>query len=345
MAATLIGLAPTVAAVLTYPWVVRRAERAGLAVPPAWENVAVIVPVALAILSASSVWLATRTRSPFAVAILAAVVLVGGAYFAWPAPWRMISYPKEIFELPREAGELARMNAGGVGRIAVADGWLGPWAFVPNISMLFGIPNVAGYGPLLGRQYAEFTLLTSGGWMHPEIFRPSSRALDLLATRWVFPYSAEPPEWRTVGGSRIPWSRPPLGLAIGGGCSGAALQRTATFRLPKLVRIDRVALVSALTCGSEVPQETVVAHVALEGPDPRGVLRLPVVAGVHTAEYMASCPPGGSPLLHQPGPVFDSTDRPVGKPVARAIMSPRWKRTAEMRRQSGSNGACPAPTR
>jgi membrane protein YfhO len=308
VAATLIGLVPTVAAVLTYPWVVRKAEGVGLTVPPAWGNVAVVVPVALAILSASSIWLATRVRSPFAVAILAAVVLIGGLYFAWPAPWRIASYPKELLELPVEARALWRMNHGQVGRIAVADGWLGPWAFAPNWSMLFGIPNVAGYGPLLGRQYAEFTLLTNGGWMRPEIFRPSSRALDLLATRWVFPYSAGPPHRTAVPGGRIPWSTSSLGLAIGGSCLGEALERTATFRLPKAVRIDRVAMVSALMCGSEVPQGTVVAHVALEGPDLRGVLRLPVVAGIDTAEYMASCPPAGSRLLHQPGSVFDSSD-------------------------------------
>jgi hypothetical protein len=199
-------------------------------------------------------------------------------------------------------------------RILAADGWLGPSGVEPNQSMLFGLRNVSGYGPLLTREYADLTGLTNGGWIRPLAFDSGSVTLDVLGTRWVFPYATSGSA-KTFEKAGMRWDSSPFGKVLGGACGDAApLDQSVAFNLPNPGKVGKVALVTSLGCALELPQGTVVAHVVLEGRDSRGALRIPIRAGVETSEWSAACYRGDSQSRHPPSRIFDSTEIPAVAP-------------------------------
>jgi hypothetical protein len=309
----IVGLLPTAFAVASYPLIVRKAAAAGVTLPPAWGNIAVVAPVGIALAAAACITLAARLPQRAGVALIFAVTLAACGYFGWNTPWRIASGPAEAMLDPppvvKSLRELARQRPG---RVLAADGWLGPLGVGPNQSMLFDLPNISGYGPLLPRAYAEFTHLTNAGWIRPDVFDPEAKALDLLSARWIFPHARTA---TVTDASGLTWNPTPLGQAVGGNCSGSPLPRTASYALGEPANVRGIALVSTLGCALDIPQGTVVAYAVLHRRDGQGELRVPLHAGVETAEWTADCraPPGFEPK-HRAATPFDSTRLPNAGP-------------------------------
>jgi len=303
------GLLPTALAILSYPLVVEKAKSAGVVLPASWSNVAIQMPAAIAVLSATALLFATRVSGKVAAAaLLGAAVIAGCAYFGLNAPWLIASgAAAAAIDPPPVVRALKAIPGAGDGRVLAADGWLGPHGIGPNQNMLFGLRSVSGYGPLVSKDYVDFALVTNAGWINPAIFHPDSLSLDLLATKWVFPHSTK---GKTVERQGLSFSALPLAQSIGGSCAGVPLSREVSFRLPKRTRVKEIALVTTMGCARDVPQGTIVAHAVLDGGDGGEALRVPIVAGVHTAEWTAACPMPSDTVRHQPAGVFDSTALP-----------------------------------
>jgi len=309
------GLLPTLVAAAFYPVVVRKAALAGVALPAFSQNVAVTLPIGIAL--ASTIALIGAWRAPARVRFfLAMATVVGGsAYFGWNSPWFIASGPaRAMLDETRVVAELKQLARPDEERVLAADGWLGPLGIGPNQSILFGLRSVSGYGPLLTRDYAELTGLTNAGWIRPLAFDPGNVALDILATRWVFP-SATPPGEKTFEKAGIRWNASSFGKVMGGTCGGPApVDRSMGFELPRPGKVLMVAIVTSMGCALELPQGTIVAHAVLEGGDSRGPLRVPIRAGIETAEWSAACPSGSSQSRHSAARIFDSTPLPAVAP-------------------------------
>lgn len=302
-----LGLLPTIAAVAVYPMIVRKAQAAGVMLPPSYANPAVLWPIVLAALGVVALYAATRFRPMLASVVALTVVAASGAYFGVGAPWSMASGDAADYLRPSAEAELVkRLDPQRQSRVLAADGWLGPHAVNPNSSMLHGLRNVAGYGPLLPRAFAELTGLTNGGWIRPEAFEERSAALDILNVRWVYPYASSIPPVEAQGRS---WSGQPFATQIGGDCGGQRLPSQVRARLAKPVDVARISIVTAMGCAVDMPVGMEVARVALAGGDGRAAGSAPIVAGRDTAEWAIECI---EPAKAGSAVAFDSTPGPAG---------------------------------
>ncbi len=335
--AIVLGLIPSLIALLLYPMVERKAAAAGIALPNAWKNIAVVAPLAIAFGAACLLLIANRVRGTAAALLPFAAVVVGCGYFGWFAPWRLYSgSASAAIDEPPAVAAIAKLRKDSGGRVLAADGWLGPAGVSPNTSMLFDLPSIAGYGPLLPRRYAYLTHLTNSGWIKPDMLQDKNLALDLLGVRWIFPHR-RPSISKPLKVKGIPWDSLPFDGYIGGACTGAPLDDDISFRLPKPMEVSRVALVTTLGCAREIPQGMVVANVVLTR-NGAAEAKAPLAAGRDTAEWSVACGAQNIPG-HGLGTVFDSEPRPAAglgcvghyyiadlavEPVAATSMRVQW---------------------
>jgi hypothetical protein len=307
LAGVALGALPTMAALFFYPVIFRKAAEAGLALPAAWRNVAVVVPLAIVALSAIAIWAAARARNHLAGLAASAVIVaivVGCGYYGWFAPWKTMSgTAAAALDKPEAVNFLERVRGERGGRLLVADGWLGPPGVIPNTSMLFGLENMAGYGPLLSRPYAELTGLTNAGGTRTDRFEPSNRVLDVLGARWIFPSKPQAEKFIEMHGMR--WSATPLARTFGGTCGGGAPVPAVDFGLGQPTSVSKVAIVTTLGCAADVPVGTEVARLVVDEIT-GGAKSIPLIAGVHTSEWAAECGAAGSTPAYGTARVFDS---------------------------------------
>jgi Bacterial membrane protein YfhO len=309
--ALVLGLLPTIVALLLYPTAVHKAANAGVTLPSIWDNIAVRAPLGIAAGAAAALVLAHRFRGAVAASVLLAIIVLGCGYFGWFAPWKLYSgYAQAATDEPPAATALHAMRKDKGGRLAVGDGWLGPAGVSPNSSMMFGLPSIAGYGPLLPRQYAHLARLTNSGWMQPDMLQDRNRAIDLLSARWIFPHAPAPAVKPTVAHD-IPFNPVPIGQYIGGSCMGAPLDAAMSFRLPRPMHLSRIALVTTLGCAPAVPQGMEVVNVSLYR-DNSPARQVPLIAGRDTAEWSVACETQKIAGAHGIARTFDSVPAPGG---------------------------------
>src|SRR6185437_11221156 len=165
-------------------------------------------------------------------------------------------------------------------------GWQEPaLAFSSVMSQLYDLPSVSGYGPLLQQRYAQFSLVTNGGWIDPDVLRPADRAADLLAARYIVaPASAPTIDRQARAGT---WAANDLRVVLGSGCTASG-ERHLRLAVPEGVRFDEIGIVSAMSCSTSVPQGDAVAKVSLIDARGTGHARI-LRAGEDTAEWAMDC--------------------------------------------------------
>lgn len=236
-----------------------------------WSNPALWGPLLTFVASAGALVLWAARPSRRSAALLLAVAFLDLRSYARDREWRWPLLGPRAAEAP--AGLLERLRER-PGRHLRAEGWT-LWA-TPAYPVFWGVTSAGGNSSLTSPRYHELFR----GWLEPE-----SRALDVLAVRYVQPWN------ETTGRGRDP--RPPprggfpgraddLEIVLGSGCQ-APQRREVAVVLPD-VDATHVALVSDLSGALAVAHGARVAVVEVEGPT--GTLWAhDVLAGRDTAEW------------------------------------------------------------
>lgn len=274
-----------------------------LTLPPAWANPALGIPVAVLVVSAIALlyWVKAPEDRMRSAALVAALAIDLGSH-AWFQQWRY-GTPVDALRVPRYAKRYRDELVAAHQRIMPMMGWQEPkHAFSPMMSQLYGLPSVSGYGPLLQRRYAELSLVTSGGWIDPVVLESADRAPDLLAARYIIASDSAPAVDAEAG--QAMWGRGGLRVVLGSGCAARGDEQLR-LAVRDTARFDEIAIVSAMSCSTDVRQGAVVARVSLidaQGSAHASVLR----AGEDTSEWAIDCDDVKALVKHQAANVFDS---------------------------------------
>ena len=283
--------------------------------------------------------LALLIGKPKSLALRAALVLavvLELSDFSWYGRWRFESPPAEVFQEPgivRRIGPAARrMHA----RWVPVRGDLGTPAEAPgDLPILWKLPSLAKYGPLLPARYKELMTMEANGRFRGQWWEPENRALDIAGGRFV-----AVPEVRITGEEifrGIRFSSQDLTLSVGNGCGAAAA--SATIPVPQPQEIRGLALVTLTGCSVGLEQGTPLAEVRLQGIHGASIL-IPIRAGVETAEWAAGCADVAPAMRHRAADVYSRYSVPRGegvcqgqtyaailnlrKPITTSAMEIRW---------------------
>lgn len=270
------------------------------------------VPILMAALSAGALWMFARSGSRRAIVFVLAVLVVDLIVYGQGGDWRTHSPGRES-ELWREPATVKFLRnreaqgQGGAYRILTEDqpfdpdfpvpapspGGEGALSLQPDIYMMHGIENAAGYD---GFGLARYSRLAGDMKVWGELtdaertLRGDSREMDLLNVRYLLTRSTAVANGSTSSPSAL-GAFPPATQVYGDQHFGAeelnlpgitAGQRVS-FTLPP-VEVDRIALLTNLAWSDDVPDRAVVAHVRMtsrDGPAFDFELR----AGDHTSEW------------------------------------------------------------
>jgi hypothetical protein len=289
------------------------------------------MPVVVAAVSVVAIWSFARRRRGAAV-LLFAVLACDLVLWGQSSGWRVGS-PKSDFELWHEPeivqllrARAAQDKSGGPYRVLTEDQPFDPdmpvsnvapgsaWVpeLQPDIYMMFGIENAAGYDGFGLARYSRLAgdMKVWGELTDPErTLRGASRELDLLNVRYLLVRSSssainapatEGAELRTAtqvyGGQRF--GEEDLNVSpIGPG-------EQLSFSLPP-VAADHIALLTNLAWSDAVKDREVVAHIGLHAQDGE-TFNFEVRAGEHTSEWAYDRPDIRSRIKHKRAPVGTS---------------------------------------
>ena len=165
---------------------------------------------------------------------------------------------------------------------------------VSNENLYGPWPLITSYNPWMARALQDLTRF-DGSCTYTQDFwqRKSNLVPDLLHVRYIqVPASV--------------WNGLPMMPCITSGEEACFGQRYTislppggelTFDLGEAITIDELALSTYLTNGTDLGQGERVGEVVLEGAG-GGTEILPVLAGVHTAQWSFDCPEGGASVRH-----------------------------------------------
>ena len=244
--------------------------------------------------------------------VLAAIIEL--AQFSWYGEWRFESPSAQVFQEP----EIVRRNGPAVRRLnarwAPVRGDLGKPAEAPgDLSLLWQLPSVAKYGPLMPARYGELLKMQLNGRFRGQWWEPENRALDITGGRFI-----AVPEIRENGEEAyrdIRFSSQDLQLSVGNDCGADAATATVPLRQPQAVR--GVALVTLTGCSATVEQGTPVAEIHFQEPQGAGI-SLKIRAGVETSEWAASCADVAPIIRHRTAAVYSRHTVPRGDGVCQA---------------------------
>jgi hypothetical protein len=161
---------------------------------PAWANVSVVpwrnpavgIPLAAVAASLGGLCLWAGRRGPAAATVLLAGLVLDLAAFGWFREWQFQSpCPEALLNLPdRLQPYRDELRQSGQRLLPVRA--LGRDAAPANLSWLWGVPSARGYSPLTLTRYRDLVGAYYAGFAHFRALQGPSRALDLLAVRYVF---------------------------------------------------------------------------------------------------------------------------------------------------------------
>ncbi|HLX29231.1 MAG TPA: YfhO family protein [Casimicrobiaceae bacterium] len=297
VAATLLAI------VYSYGRLESMASAARQTLPRAWANPALGIPMAVLVVSAIALlyWVKAPKDRRRSVALVAALAIDLGSH-AWFQQWRY-GTAVDALRVPRYAKHYRDELVAAHQRIMPMMGWQEPrQAFSPMMSQLYGLPSVSGYGPLLQRRYAELSLVTSGGWIDPVVLASADRAPDLLSARYIVAPDGAPAINAEAGQGM--WSPDRLRVVLGSGCAASGDEQLR-LAVPDTMRFDEIAIVSAMSCSTNIKQGAAVARVSLidtQGHAHASVLR----AGEDTSEWAIDCDDVKALVKHQAANIFDN---------------------------------------
>ncbi len=158
----------------------------------------------------------------------------------------------------------------------------------PDIYMMHGIPNAAGYDGFGLERYSQLAgrMKVWGELTDPDrSLRSDSREIDLLNVRYLLSMRQQSAaDARSSGFATATQKFGDYSFAEKDlGLSSLVKEKRLTFSVPP-VEIDQLALVTQLAWSESIPDQTTVAHVRLKSADGQ-ILDLPLRAGVDTSEW------------------------------------------------------------
>jgi hypothetical protein len=290
------------------------------------------MPVVVAAASALAIWLFARRRRGAAI-LLFMVLAFDLVLWGQSSGWRVGS-PKSDFELwgvPATV-EFLRTREGegksaGPYRILTEDQPFDPdmpvsnpesggaWvpALQPDIYMMYGIENAAGYDGFGLARYSRLAgdMKVWGELSDPErTLRGESRELDLLNVRYLLARSSSPAAPSGAAES-VAESSPPTQVYAGQrfgvddlNLSPIAAGQRLLLSVPP-TEADHIALLTNLAWSETVPDKAVVAHIHLHAQDGEA-FNFELRAGDHTSEWAYDRPDIRSRIKHKRAPVATS---------------------------------------
>jgi len=160
----------------------------------------------------------------------------------------------------------------------------------PDVYMMHGIPNAAGYDGFGLSRYLELAgrMKVWGELMDPDLtLRSGSREVDLLNVRYLL--SLREQSVAVANKKQISFGPAPVEFgnakfaAEDLGLPNLEVGKRLTFTVPEIT-CDRISLVTNLSWAENIPEGTVIAHVRLVSSDDRE-FEVQLRAGTHTAEW------------------------------------------------------------
>lgn len=153
--------------------------------PPFWKNPGVGLQLAvLPLVLGTLAWWARRPRGLANLALLLGLV-VDLACFGWFYEWNSDATTPDQFREPAALRRYREDLAPTAQRLVPLDAFGPSESAPPDRSRLWRVPSALGHSPLALGRYCEFLGVRSGGFAEYQALAPESRALDLLAVRYV----------------------------------------------------------------------------------------------------------------------------------------------------------------
>jgi hypothetical protein len=277
------------------------------------------------VLTALGIWTAqmgvlliwTRVRKPgvsiICATLLAVLVFIDLGSFAWYL--RSFQAEETILEpgnltscfgssMPAPSLDVpARMAA--VERIQTPQG-----TCTANYAMIARRPSVNGYDTLVQRRQLDWLAFDAHGEsVQQDIVRQHAPVLDILGVRYLL---AQSPKQASQQYGSLFYSTAPLSVV---------LSPHQTVRLnPGLVNANVVGMITWLANGTEVQQGEVVAEIRLTLAD-GSTRRMPLLAGLHTAEWAWDRPDLAGRLLHARASIAYDTPQTAGRYSGHAYLA------------------------
>jgi hypothetical protein len=237
------------------------------------------------------VW-SLHPKSYMLASLMLAAVVAELTFFGERGYWRTNAYSAAAIEPPEIAQTLRADLDTGNNRALWAPGTKDSGGISPNLSLLWNIPVVTGYTPLVISRVSE--LLGLG-----DNTVSSDGSLDVSGTRLV----VAPWEAQATTKASDPFDATDLEAFLG----NPLLTPVSSIRLGTQfpVRADRIDMVSALSVSVGVPQGARVALLDITGVRGATVVR-PILAGRDTSEEAYDRPDVRPHVMHRRAAVFSS---------------------------------------
>lgn len=272
-----------------------------------WSNPAVGLPLIIFLIASISLFYWTlKSRSYLRQALLICVLIIDLGSFGLFYEWRYTSPSRDLLTLPAGIKPYKEILDATGQRLLPVNGILGSMTELPpNISGLWDIPSISGYGPLMLQRVHDLLSMTTGGWIVADTWPfASDRSLDLLATRYAL-LSRQGLKARSVIEKQgFTWAAEGLGITLGPGCAGSQPD-SFQFSLPHPSRTSIIGIVSALGCSTNISEGAPVVDVAVS--DEHGhVVTKRILAGKDTSEWAYDCEDVLPVMRHRRATIFDS---------------------------------------
>ncbi len=312
----ILGLIATLTVGILSPHLTEKATSFGVKVTSfmPWSNPATGIPLLLFILSLLFLgWIGFAQANNLNVkkSILVALLTVDLASASWFGLWHYVAYPSNLSPPSWVKNYSSLLNQNNQ-RLSTVEGivWNNQDLY-PNISRLWNIPNLSGYGPLILSRYAEFLNLSPLGDIAVSSLLPNNSTLDLLASRYItlskqnLIQTASKEENTGIQvdffKEGVGWSKEDLNLILASDAPTSFAQISSKI---KSFNIDSLSIVSFMSSSTDIPSNTPVINVTFTS-DTGEVKILSLKAGKDTSEWAYDQPNVKSVVKHSRAKIFD----------------------------------------
>lgn len=248
-----------------------------------WQNTALGIPMAIMLLGCTSLLIWCRSLGRKSSIVLMIVLAFDLASFGWFHDWHYGAPDQLILQCPSPLRKYEDILKASNQRLATYRGGHGlPEEASPNLNLLWNLPNVSGYGPLITSRYSRLLDMEGSGGLKADSLYEGNRALDILAARYILVPSKLLNEKQVVFRNEVSWSVQDLNVNLGQKC-GESGNSEISFAVPQIYATD-LALVTAMGSSLRIPDDFQIAQVTLETTSGNNVT-LDLRAGTHTSEW------------------------------------------------------------
>ena len=180
----------------------------------------------------------------------------------------------------------------------------------PNLSMMWKIPSITGYGPLLFERISQLFSMPAHGTLSPSWYEDlENQSFDIAAVK----YAVLPAQQPSMEQAEIRWHQHNLNLSIGQTCTPSN-QTSLEFEpesgagtdISSGITASEIAVVSALACSVEVEQSAPLLEITVVGQG-GAITTQQLKAGKDTAEWAYDCDDVKPHMQHQKAKLFSSS--------------------------------------